>query len=250
MPGAIYFVTTCLKDSIPAQGLLDIAQLRERLHRKPIPNGLNAKEWQIRQWKMTFARAEEWLDHRPAARHLQDDRLAAQVVEAIHHFLGIRYDVFAFVVMPSHMHWVFQPREDWIASLISAGENVGQAAWRNVGQAAWPASERLILQPKPARPGSLPHILRTPRERIMHTLKTRTSRECNKHLGRRGTLWQDESYDHCVFDGKELERIILYVENNPVRAGLVNKADDWLFSSAHLRTKLGLAFGSALPRWL
>ena len=65
---------------------------------------------------------------------------------------------------------------------------------------------------------------RSPRERVMHTLKTHTALECNWLLSLRGTFWQDESYDHCVRDEEELYRIINYVEQNPVKAGLVTGA--------------------------
>jgi hypothetical protein len=46
----------------------------------------------------------------------------------------------------------------------------------------------------------------------------------------------------------ELERIILYIENNPVKAGLVSAPELWPFSSAHDRKLLGLAFGEPLWR--
>ncbi|RKY56230.1 MAG: hypothetical protein DRP89_01765 [Candidatus Neomarinimicrobiota bacterium] len=48
-----------------------------------------------------------------------------------------------------------------------------------------------------------------------------------KYLGRMGAFWQDESYDHIVGYEKELERIIYYVLNNPVKAGLVNNCEKW-----------------------
>lgn len=59
---------------------------------------------------------------------------------------------------------------------------------------------------------------------IMHSLKLHTALEANKILGREGSFWQHENYDHYVRDESELERIIKYVIYNPVKAGLV---DDW-----------------------
>lgn len=59
---------------------------------------------------------------------------------------------------------------------------------------------------------------------ILQSLKRFTARQSNLILGRSGAFWQDESYDHIVRDQAELERIIKYVLNNPVKAGLV---DDW-----------------------
>jgi putative transposase len=211
-PGAVYFVTTCLPGSIPAQGLLDIGDHRNKLENQPRPNDLSAQDWKIRKAKLLFARADNWLDRRPAVRALQDHRLATMVVAAINHFAGQRYDLWAYVVMPSHLHWVFRARDQWVESL---GAGVKQ---------------------------------RPPRERIMHTLKLRTAQECNKTRGQQGTFRQDESYDHCPRDEEELGRIIAYVEMNPVRAGLVAKAEDWPYSSACERREKRLSYLDPLPR--
>ena len=67
------------------------------------------------------------------------------------------------------------------------------------------------------------HALQT----IMHSLKRHTARQANKVLGREGAFWQHESYDHVVRDRQEWERIVAYVLNNPVKAGLVEKWEDW-----------------------
>ena len=62
---------------------------------------------------------------------------------------------------------------------------------------------------------------------IMHSLKRYTARQANLLLGRQGQFWQHESYDHVVRDEAELQRIIRYVLNNPVRAELVTQWDEW-----------------------
>jgi len=70
------------------------------------------------------------------------------------------------------------------------------------------------------------------RERITQSLKRYTAKQCNRLLGRRGEFWQPESYDRVVRDDAELERIVLYVEQNPVKAGLCQRPEEWSFSSA------------------
>ncbi len=60
--------------------------------------------------------------------------------------------------------------------------------------------------------------------RIMQSLKRRTALLANGVLGRNGAFWQGESYDHVIRDEPEWQRIVWYVLNNPVKAGLV---DDW-----------------------
>lgn len=73
------------------------------------------------------------------------------------------------------------------------------------------------------------------RERIMHSIKRHTARECNRLLGRSGAFWQPESYDRLVRDADELEKIVRYVEWNPVVAKLCDRPEQWRFSSAHRR---------------
>jgi putative transposase len=45
-------------------------------------------------------------------------------------------------------------------------------------------------------------------------------------------FWQDESYDRLVRSGTEFHRICAYIENNPVKAGLVDEAEQFRWSSA------------------
>jgi putative transposase len=62
--------------------------------------------------------------------------------------------------------------------------------------------------------------------KVMQNMKKYTAKEGNKILGRdQKKFWERESYDHLVRDKKgEFGRILAYILNNPVKAGLV---DDW-----------------------
>ncbi len=72
---------------------------------------------------------------------------------------------------------------------------------------------------------------------ILHSWKSFTSKEANKLLHRKGeTFWQAESFDHIIRDDDERERLVHYVENNPVKAGLCAQTGDWNWSSAHERS--------------
>lgn len=208
VPGAAYFVTACLDGSIPAQGLLDIMRFREEAKRASRPEGVSEEDWRRRLWKQGFVRTEQWLDRQPANRMLESPALAAVVVDSIFHFAGVRYDLLAYAVMPSHLHWLFQPRTTW--------------------------TETLTDDP------------RSPRELITYSLNRFTATNCNRLLNRKGTFWQGESYDHWVRDADELERIIVYVEENPVKAGLVRAAEEWPFSSTYFRKRQGIEFGTPL----
>lgn len=48
------------------------------------------------------------------------------------------------------------------------------------------------------------------------------------------SFWQEESYDHMVRDQEEFDRIRRYIEQNPVRAGLVKETCEYRWSSAGL----------------
>ncbi len=125
------------------------------------------------------------------------------------HFAGRRYDLLAYVVMPSHYHWLFRPSPEWVESLADDG--------------------------------------RTPRQRITYSVNRFTATACNRLKNRRGPfLAKTESYDHWVRDIAELERIIGYIEDNPVKANLAGAADEWLFSSARTRAEKAFPWGVPL----
>jgi REP element-mobilizing transposase RayT len=68
-------------------------------------------------------------------------------------------------------------------------------------------------------------------QHIMETVKKYTARQCNIMLNRTGQpFWQHESYDRVVRNREELYRIISYVLDNPVKAGLCANRRDWKWS--------------------
>jgi len=69
---------------------------------------------------------------------------------------------------------------------------------------------------------------------ILQTLKGYTAYKANRVLGRKGAFWHGESYDHFVRDVDEHARIVHYIRQNPVKAGLVEKADDWPWTFVRL----------------
>jgi REP element-mobilizing transposase RayT len=81
------------------------------------------------------------------------------------------------------------------------------------------------------------HVLLTPLaplRRITGGIKGVSARDANETLGRTGkAFWQDESFDHWIRNSAQFERIRTYIEQNPVKAGLVIKPQDWRCSSAH-----------------
>jgi len=87
------------------------------------------------------------------------------------------------------------------------------------------------------------HVLLCPKinpSRLLQSLKGSTAREANRTLSRTGEpFWQAESYDHWVRHEREHLRISASIENNPVKAGLVGRAEDYPWSSANPDQRLG-----------
>ena len=73
----------------------------------------------------------------------------------------------------------------------------------------------------------------------------RYTRMVNFREGWRGHLWQERFHSYPM-DERHLLAAVRYVEMNPVRAGLVQKPEDWEWSSA--RYHLGLSAGDWLVR--
>ncbi|WP_425290788.1 hypothetical protein [Spirosoma linguale] len=61
----------------------------------------------------------------------------------------------------------------------------------------------------------------------MHSLTSYTAKKCNELLDRSGGFWEHESYDRLVRDWNELHRIVQYTLQNPVKAGLCARWQDW-----------------------
>jgi len=60
--------------------------------------------------------------------------------------------------------------------------------------------------------------------KIMDGIKGASAHKINEFLGRKGRVWQTESFDHVLRSSEGLEAKIQYVLENPVRRGLVA---DW-----------------------
>ena len=64
---------------------------------------------------------------------------------------------------------------------------------------------------------------------VMHSLKSYTAKSINLLIDRQGPLWQRHYHDHAVRKGEDLNNVVLYTLQNPVRAGLVNDFHDYPF---------------------
>jgi REP element-mobilizing transposase RayT len=64
-------------------------------------------------------------------------------------------------------------------------------------------------------------------EKIMKGVKGASARKLNIARGSRGKIWQHESFDRIVRCEKELHGKLVYMLNNPLKAGLVE--DPWRY---------------------
>jgi putative transposase len=199
MPNAVYFVTFCLAGSLPRVRALELAGERrdaERMHKResdpsPTNDGLS----------YGYVRDLEWLDQvllgaSGNVRWLSDPRVAGIVSQALKTRDLREYELVAYTIMPNHVHVVF-----------------------GIGEHGMFEHE-----------GQIDNLSYKPPSKILGSLKRYTAKESNRVLGRTGAFWQDESYDRVVRDGKELEAIVRYVLNNPVKAGFVKEWHEWKWS--------------------
>jgi len=65
---------------------------------------------------------------------------------------------------------------------------------------------------------------------ILHSWKSYTANKANELLGKTGTFWQSEYYDHLIRDEEDFNHQINYVLSNPTRAGL----EDWPWAGVNI----------------
>ena len=110
-PGATYFVTFRLADSIPQQRLGQWSAEREAwLKWNPPP--WSAK--QQREYDERFTGSiERWLDEGAGECVLRDPQVRSEIERTLQHFDGERHWNLSCVVMPNHVHTLFALCGEW-----------------------------------------------------------------------------------------------------------------------------------------
>ena len=212
-PGATFFVTFNLAGSLPRSILRQWKTEKSQLEREKLrilKLESNDRLACVRQ--MIFEQKREWFrkfekmldDAQNGPVWLKDARIAKEVADSMHYLDGKVYCLDAYCIMANHAHVVFtplpiQPSEGPQILNLRGADNDTQ-------------TQSLCYNTLSS---------------IMQSLKGYTARKANQRLGRRGTFWHHESYDHCVRDPDEWQRVITYVLNNPVKAGLVDHWKKW-----------------------
>ena len=112
------FVTFRLADSLPQEKLLRLQESRTAwlaVHPQPWD------EATAREYFGNFSEpVQGWLDAGYGSCVLKDESCRQIVEDALWHFAGERYHLYAYVVMPNHVHVLFMPTEGRILSRIVA----------------------------------------------------------------------------------------------------------------------------------
>ena len=90
-------------------------------------------------------------------------------------------------------------------------------------------------------------VAAVPLGELLHSIKSYSSQQVNRLLGRRGSLWLDESFDRIMRHRREFEEAWQYIETNAERAGL-GPNYPWLWKSAAEFEEAGLVEDSGEHR--
>jgi REP element-mobilizing transposase RayT len=75
--------------------------------------------------------------------------------------------------------------------------------------------------------------------KIMQWIKTRSSKSWNFIHGSTDHLWGDRYFARVVNTEDDFYRVMFYIDQNPIKAGLVTRIGDWQESGAfHIRSTL------------
>ena len=189
-PFAVQHVIFHLADSIP-QGAI-----------KRIEAELNLIEPEKRESERRL-RLNNLIDAGHGCCVLRHPEVAQMVQETLLKFDDVRYKLFAWVVMPNHVHTLLQ---------INDGEKLPKiiASWKS-----WTGKQIAI------------------RYRFLTTTEGGAPSVYTKRV------WQREYWDRFIRDERHYVAVVNYIHDNPVRAGLVQRAEDWPWSSVSLCKKSG-----------
>ena len=74
-------------------------------------------------------------------------------------------------------------------------------------------------------------------EKAMQLVKGSFSYRAKKELGFQGEIWQRGYSDVQILDRESFQSHRAYIENNPVKAGLVGKPEEYPFGTAYLKRR-------------
>jgi REP element-mobilizing transposase RayT len=197
--GSVYFLTSSLDGSLPK---FVLEKLKKEYHEKvnhlkrAKPNNyklkINALEREY------FKKFDEYLDKALyGPTYLADPEIANILKEQFHRFDGKYYHLVAYTIMSNHFHLLI----DTSIQLEDLDVNL-----------EYVPDDYVDLS------------------KIVGRIKGASSRFANIALDRKGAFWLKEYFDRIVRNEKEEQYYVNYILQNPVKAGLVQKWDEYPYS--------------------
>jgi putative transposase len=124
-----------------------------------------------------------------------------------------------FVTFRTHRHFVLPPKaRDIVLEVVTRDHEV--TYWLHCA-VVMPDHVHLLIATLDAWPLA----------RVTHRLKGVSAHLINRHCGRRGHVWQHESFDRILRSDESARKVAEYISQNPVRKALVATADEyrWLW---------------------
>ena len=218
--GYSFFVTFRLTETLPAEVIKNYKAIKKkRLEIIAGYDNQNVRREKYHELQSEYFKLyDDYIDKCISGHQwLKEKKVAEIVKESLHYRDGNEYDLISYTIMSNHVHMVFIPYD----KPVSLG-------------AEHPASNihRPVELHKELLPEQNDDTVGSPYRvtKILQDMKKFTASNCNKILNRSGEFWHHESYDHVVRDSQELKRIVNYVLNNPVKAGLVDYPEQWDYS--------------------
>jgi REP element-mobilizing transposase RayT len=184
--------------------------------------------------RVKFSDQDAWYHlHNRIAGHqgefpLSDPAPTRRLIETIRHFSRIYFcEVAGFTVMGNHYHLIVKfdgPRE------------VDPEELRERARIMYPSrSARLLVEAWSEEQWEHYRKRLFDVSEYMRNIQAAYARWYNRSYQRRGRFWADRFKSVVLGDERAVLDCLLYIELNAVRAGLVERPEDWQGSSAYLR---------------
>lgn len=124
-----------------------------------------------------------------------------------------RYQIYSAVIMPDHVHLLIQPfmknnqvnNDNNSASILLAFSHENIAPEKQNQSQYWTIGS------------------------ILHSVKSYSAKQIPQVMNHIGKVWQDGRYDRRIRNNIEFNNVWEYIKQNPVKANLINNAEDYSF---------------------
>ncbi len=148
-------------------------------------------------------RINNYIDNGYGSSILAHPLIGNMILKNWQHFSGKLYDLIEWVIMPNHVHLIIKEYKE-------SDINVIIDKWKSY-------SSKQIIKLSESITNNVDFYIYK-KESLNNLIKSKK-------------IWQRNYWDHYIRSDEELYNTIDYIYQNPVKAGLVKKAEDWSFSS-------------------